>query len=85
MINVIFDFESLGLGENSVLLSLGVVAFDPSDFDIVDKDKVHLTNYLNKVFILNWTQKSRQLSMEELLTNQHLCGGLSRVKKQKKF
>ena len=34
MINVIFDFESLGLGENSVLLSLGVVAFDPSDFDI---------------------------------------------------
>ena len=35
MINVIFDFESLGLGENSVLLSLGVVAFDTKDFDIV--------------------------------------------------
>ena len=34
MINVIFDFESLGLNENSVLLSLGVVAFDPSDYDI---------------------------------------------------
>ena len=36
MINVIFDFESLGLNENSVLLSLGVLAFDPSDYDIVD-------------------------------------------------
>jgi len=35
MINVIFDFESLGLNENSVLLSLGVLAFDPSDYDIV--------------------------------------------------
>ena len=34
MINVIFDFESLGLGENSVLLSLGVVAFDTKDYDI---------------------------------------------------
>ena len=34
MINVIFDFESLGLNENSVLLSLGVLAFDPSDYDI---------------------------------------------------
>lgn len=35
MINVIFDFESLGLNEDSVLLSLGVLAFDPSDYDIV--------------------------------------------------
>lgn len=34
MINVIFDFESLGLNENSVLLSLGVVAFDTKDYDI---------------------------------------------------
>ena len=42
MINVIFDFESLGLGENSVLLSLGVLAFDPSDYDIAG-DGVEIT------------------------------------------
>ena len=42
MINVIFDFESLGLGENSVLLSLGVLAFDPSDYDIAS-DGVEIT------------------------------------------
>lgn len=36
MINVIFDFESLGLGENSVLLSLGVLAFDTNEYDIVN-------------------------------------------------
>ena len=42
MINVIFDFESLGLGENSVLLSLGVLAFDPSEYDIIS-DGVEVT------------------------------------------
>ena len=42
MINVIFDFESLGLNENSVLLSLGVLAFDPSDYDIAG-DGVEVT------------------------------------------
>ena len=42
MINVIFDFESLGLGENSVLLSLGVLAFDTKDYDI-QRDGVETT------------------------------------------
>ena len=42
MINVIFDFESLGLSENSVLLSLGVVVFDTSDF-YIQSDGVETT------------------------------------------
>lgn len=36
MINVVFDFETLGLGENSVLLSLGVLAFNSSKYDVFE-------------------------------------------------